>query len=225
MARCRSSHRSVAAAAPELADADGIVGIGADLEPGTLLAAYRSGLFPMPLGRRNIAWFSPDPRAIIPLDGLRVSRSLRRSMRRFEVRRDTRFGEVMVRCADPRRPGGWITPKLRQGLQAAAPARMGPLRRVLRRRRRSSSAASTACASAASSPASRCSTPPPTRPRSPSSPSSTGSTTTGATLLDVQWMTQPPRVARRRRDPPRRVPRAPRRGGPHWPRTHGEHAA
>ena len=97
--------------APELADDDGIVGIGADLEPGTLLAAYRSGLFPMPLGRRSVAWFSPDPRAVIPLDGLRVSRSLRRSVRRFDVRRDTRFGEVMVRCADPRRPGGWITPK------------------------------------------------------------------------------------------------------------------
>jgi leucyl/phenylalanyl-tRNA--protein transferase len=97
--------------APEMADADGIVGVGADLEPGTLLAAYRSGLFPMPIGRRGIAWFSPDPRAIIPLDGLRVSRSLRRSVRRFDVRRDTQFGEVMVRCADPHRPGGWITPK------------------------------------------------------------------------------------------------------------------
>ena len=96
---------------PELADADGIVGVGADLEPGTLLAAYRSGLFPMPLGRRNVAWFSPEPRAVIPLDGLKVSRSLRRSLRRYDVRRDTRFAEVMVRCADPRRPGGWITPK------------------------------------------------------------------------------------------------------------------
>ena len=95
---------------PELADEDGIVAIGGDLEPGTLLAAYRRGLFPMPYGRRRVAWFSPDPRAIIPLDGLRVSRSLRRSSRRFEVRRDTRFAEVMVRCADPRRPGGWITP-------------------------------------------------------------------------------------------------------------------
>jgi leucyl/phenylalanyl-tRNA--protein transferase len=96
---------------PELADRDGIAGVGADLEPGTLLAAYRSGLFPMPLGRRSVAWFSPDPRAILPLDGLHVSRSLRRSTARFEVRRDTSFADVMVRCADPRRPGGWITPK------------------------------------------------------------------------------------------------------------------
>ncbi len=96
---------------PDEADADGIVGVGGDLEPGTLLAAYRRGLFPMPYGRRHLAWFSPDPRAVIPLDGLRVSRSLRRSRRRFEVSRDERFGEVMVRCADPPRPGGWINPK------------------------------------------------------------------------------------------------------------------
>jgi leucyl/phenylalanyl-tRNA--protein transferase len=96
---------------PELADQDGIAGVGADLEPGTLLAAYRSGLFPMPLGRRSVAWFSPDPRAILPLDGLRVTRSLRRSTTRYEIRQDTRFADVMVRCADPRRPGGWITPK------------------------------------------------------------------------------------------------------------------
>lgn len=93
---------------PESADADGIVGVGGDLEPGTLLAAYRTGLFPMPAGRRSIVWFSPDPRAVIPLDGLRVSRSLRRSTRRYAVEQDERFAEVMVRCGDPRRPGGWI---------------------------------------------------------------------------------------------------------------------
>ena len=66
---------------PRTADRDGIAGVGGDLEPGTLLEAYRRGLFPMPFGRRRLAWFSPDPRAIIPLDGLVVSRSLRRSVR------------------------------------------------------------------------------------------------------------------------------------------------
>jgi leucyl/phenylalanyl-tRNA--protein transferase len=91
------------------ADEDGVVGVGADLEPGTLLAAYRQGLFPMPIGRRGpVAWWSPDPRAVLPLDGLRVSRSLRRSCRRFEIRVDTRFVEVVRACADPRRPHGWI---------------------------------------------------------------------------------------------------------------------
>jgi leucyl/phenylalanyl-tRNA--protein transferase len=91
-------------------DASGIVALGADLEPGTLLAAYRVGLFPMPFDRRRVAWYSPDPRGILPLDGLHVSRSLRRSLRRFDVTVDERFRTVMERCGDPRREGGWITP-------------------------------------------------------------------------------------------------------------------
>lgn len=95
---------------PHLADVHGMVAVGADLEPGTLVAAYRHGLFPMPFGRRRIGWWSPDPRGVLPLDGLRVSRSLRRSLRRFDVRFDTRFTEVMTACADPHRPHGWITP-------------------------------------------------------------------------------------------------------------------
>lgn len=93
---------------PERSDEDGVCGIGADLEPGTILEAYRSGLFPMPVRRRLLAWWSPDPRGIIPLDRLRVSRSLRRSTRRFEVRVDTAFGAVIGSCADPSRPHGWI---------------------------------------------------------------------------------------------------------------------
>ena len=94
------------------ADDAGVVGIGADLEPGTLLAAYRSGIFPMPVhdGDRSVlAWWSPEPRAILPLDQLRVSRSLRRSCRDFEVRVDTAFAEVVAACADPSRAGSWIT--------------------------------------------------------------------------------------------------------------------
>jgi leucyl/phenylalanyl-tRNA--protein transferase len=91
------------------ADEHEIAGIGADLEPGTLLAAYRTGLFPMRLGAAGpIGWWSPDPRGVIPLDGLHVSRSLRRSIKRFEVRVDTAFEGVMRGCADRRRPGGWI---------------------------------------------------------------------------------------------------------------------
>jgi leucyl/phenylalanyl-tRNA--protein transferase len=84
------------------------VAIGADLEPGTLLAAYRTGLFPMPSARRRVGWWSPDPRAILPLDGLHVSRSLRKARGRFEVTLDTCFETVMLRCADPSRPHGWI---------------------------------------------------------------------------------------------------------------------
>jgi leucyl/phenylalanyl-tRNA--protein transferase len=87
------------------------VGIGADMEPGTLLAAYRSGLFPMPARRRVVGWWSPDPRGILPLGagpGLRVSRSLRKSCRRFEIRVNTAFDEVIAACADRRRNGAWI---------------------------------------------------------------------------------------------------------------------
>ena len=89
--------------------------LGADLEPGTLLAAYRTGLFPMPVDpnrrRSKIAWYSPDPRGVIPLDGLIVSKSLRSSCRRFDVRMNTDFRGVMERCADPHRQGRWITPE------------------------------------------------------------------------------------------------------------------
>lgn len=94
-------------AARPLDDSD-IVAVGADLEPATLLAAYRAGLFPMPFDRRRIAWFSPDPRGILPLDGLQVSRSLRRSVAKFDAAVDTRFREVMEACGDPNRPGAWI---------------------------------------------------------------------------------------------------------------------
>ena len=96
------------------ADENGIVGAGADLEPGTLLLAYRSGIFPMPLQREEVvAWWSPDPRGVIPLDGLRVSRSTRRSLRQFEIRIDTAFEEVIDTCADAARPGRWISAAVR----------------------------------------------------------------------------------------------------------------
>lgn len=97
----------------DAADEHGVVGIGADLQPGTLLAAYRSGLFPMPVGRRKIGWWSPDPRGVLPPAALRVSRSLRRSVRDFDIRVDTAFGEVIAACADPRRAHGWINKDIR----------------------------------------------------------------------------------------------------------------
>ena len=81
--------------------------IGADLEPGTLLAAYRLGLFPMPV-EESLVWWSPEERAVIPVAGFRASRSLRRAARGYEIRVDTAFGEVVRSCADPRRPHGWI---------------------------------------------------------------------------------------------------------------------
>jgi leucyl/phenylalanyl-tRNA--protein transferase len=89
---------------------DDLVGVGADLEPGTLLAAYRHGIFPMPGDRRRdpLMWFCPVERGVLPLHELVMSRSLRRAQRDFEIRVDTAFAEVLAGCADPRRSGGWI---------------------------------------------------------------------------------------------------------------------
>ena len=93
---------------------DDLVGIGADLEPGTVLAAYRSGLFPMHLsGQRLVGWWSPVRRGVLPLDSLVVSRSLRQSCRRFDVRFNTAFDDVLMACGDPSRDGAWINAEIR----------------------------------------------------------------------------------------------------------------
>jgi leucyl/phenylalanyl-tRNA--protein transferase len=88
---------------------DDVVAVGADLEPGTVLAAYRQGLFPMPLQRMgSMAWWSPLWRGILPLDRLRVTRSMRQSAKRFTVSVDLAYDDVVAGCADPSRPGAWI---------------------------------------------------------------------------------------------------------------------
>jgi leucyl/phenylalanyl-tRNA--protein transferase len=95
---------------PRSADGD-VVGVGADLEPGTLLAAYRAGIFPMPTDDQ-LVWWSPESRGVLPWDGLRVSRSLRRSAGRFTVTVDRAFTDVVAACADPGRPHGWISAEI-----------------------------------------------------------------------------------------------------------------
>lgn len=98
----------------ESADENGVVGIGADLEPETLLRAYSAGLFPMPIEPDStLAWWSPDPRAIIPVEPMHIPRSLRRSMRRFTFSIDTAFEQVVDGCADPVRPHGWIDNRMK----------------------------------------------------------------------------------------------------------------
>lgn len=92
---------------------DDLVGVGADLEPGTLLMAYRAGLFPMGVGEDGnppTGWWSPDPRGVLLPGHVKISRSLRKSLRHYEIRVDTAFSEVMAACADPSRDGRWITP-------------------------------------------------------------------------------------------------------------------
>ncbi len=104
----------------ESAEPSGLVGVGADLEPGTILAAYRSAMFPMPVGAGGpvgasgpIGWWSPDPRGVLEVGSLHVSRSLQRSVRRFEVRVDTALPAVIDACADSGRPHGWIDARIR----------------------------------------------------------------------------------------------------------------
>lgn len=96
----------------ELADEGfDLVVSGADLAPGTLVEAYASGYFPMPADsddEADLNWFSPDPRGVLLVGGLHLSRSLRRSARRFEVTFDREFEAVMRECGDPRREHGWI---------------------------------------------------------------------------------------------------------------------
>lgn len=87
-----------------------LLAVGADLAPATVIAAYRRGLFPMETERGGpLGWWSPDPRGIVPLDGVRISRSLRRSCGRLRATVNAAFREVMIACADPRRRHGWIT--------------------------------------------------------------------------------------------------------------------
>lgn len=66
----------------------------------------------MPVDDGMLAWWSPEPRGVLPLDGLRISRSLRKSCARFEVRVDTAFAEVVAACADRGRVGHWITEEI-----------------------------------------------------------------------------------------------------------------
>ena len=83
--------------------------VGADLAPATLVAAYSRGLFPMPLRRAaRIGWWSPPERGVLEPARMIVSRSLRQSCRRYEIRIGTAFAQVVEACADPSRPHGWI---------------------------------------------------------------------------------------------------------------------
>lgn len=90
--------------------ADDVVAVGGDLQPDTLLYAYAHGMFPMFLGARNreLGWWSPVERGIFPLDGLRVTRSMRQSARRFDYTVNLAFRAVMEACATARSDANWI---------------------------------------------------------------------------------------------------------------------
>jgi leucyl/phenylalanyl-tRNA--protein transferase len=98
---------------PARADSDGLICAGGDLSPARVLAAYRQGIFPYFDHTTPILWWSPDPRAIIELDGFHVSRRLARTLRsgKYFVTFDQAFDRVIRGCAD-RPEGTWITPEM-----------------------------------------------------------------------------------------------------------------
>jgi leucyl/phenylalanyl-tRNA--protein transferase len=89
-------------------DDDDIVAAGADLETDTLLFAYAHGMFPMFVNKRNLAWWSPVDRGVIPLDGLRITRSMQQSAKKFTCTVNQAFTEVMTLCGSMRTDGNWI---------------------------------------------------------------------------------------------------------------------
>ncbi len=96
---------------------DGLLAFGGDLSPQRLLMAYRNGIFPWYSEGQPILWWSPDPRSVLFPEGLKISRSLRRRLKKQEygVTLDRAFPEVIWNCARPRRhdEGTWITPEMR----------------------------------------------------------------------------------------------------------------
>jgi leucyl/phenylalanyl-tRNA---protein transferase len=100
-----------------LGDPPGLLAAGGDLAPARLIEAYRRGIFPWYSPGQPVLWWSPDPREVLPLDALHISRSFRRALRRriFATSADTAFAAVIDACAAPRAasPGTWITPEMR----------------------------------------------------------------------------------------------------------------
>ncbi len=99
-----------------LREPDGLLAIGGDLEPDRLLSAYRQGIFPWYSADQPILWWSPDPRTVVFPDRIKISKSLRKTLRqgRFSVTLDRSFEAVLSACAAPRRSGSgtWITPTM-----------------------------------------------------------------------------------------------------------------
>ena len=101
---------------PETAGTDGLVAVGGDLQPDTLLVAYGQGIFPWYLQGQPILWWSPDPRMVLFADEFHFSRRLARRLKqpRYRFSWDEAFHEVIRACAEPRddEGGTWILPEM-----------------------------------------------------------------------------------------------------------------
>ncbi|MEO6398324.1 MAG: leucyl/phenylalanyl-tRNA--protein transferase [Tepidiformaceae bacterium] len=99
---------------------DGLVASGGDFAPATIIKAYRQGIFPWPHPKQEHLWFSPDPRAVIEVGGLHISRRLARTLAqgRFQITMNVAFDEVVALCMEREPEGTWITPAYREGYGA-----------------------------------------------------------------------------------------------------------
>jgi leucyl/phenylalanyl-tRNA--protein transferase len=92
---------------------DDLIAYSDIFDPELTVQAYRHGVFPMPIGPA-MGWYSPRIRGVLPLPELKVSRSLRKMAKRYEVRFDTAYEAVVAGCGDPSRPSGWIDDEIKQ---------------------------------------------------------------------------------------------------------------
>lgn len=105
---------------PDTASEEGLVAVGGDITTVRVLSAYRQGIFPWYSEDQPVLWWSPEPRAILYPDRIKISRSLKKTLRKkgFQVTADQAFSEVIEACAGPRiqSPGGgtWITDEMKQ---------------------------------------------------------------------------------------------------------------
>lgn len=96
---------------PKQAPSEGLVAWGGDLNPNRVLSAYRQGIFPWYNESDPILWWSPDPRLVLYFEDLKISKSLKKSIKKYEVRFNTNFTQVMQKCRDVRKlksEGTWI---------------------------------------------------------------------------------------------------------------------
>jgi len=104
---------------PELASAEGLLAVGGDLSSERLLLAYQNGIFPWFEDDDEILWWSPDPRLVLFLEDMKVSKSLRRiiNSNKFQVKFNTQFADVVEACASTKRNdeyGTWITDNMKK---------------------------------------------------------------------------------------------------------------
>lgn len=105
-----------------------LIGYSDEFDAALALEAYRCGVFPMPLNHREMGWWSPVNRGLLPIRGLHVTRSLRKTAARYTTTTNADFRNVLHRCADPARDGAWIDSRISSAYRRLA--RLGWVRSV-----------------------------------------------------------------------------------------------